>query len=59
MRFAGEKAQLKLRMAMEGRRNFVGVIGKVSDGILQLDVEGNQVSIDLSNLDKARLVPTF
>ena len=59
VRFAGEKAQLKLRMAMEGRRNFVGVIGKVSDGILQLDVEGNQVSIDLSNLDKARLVPTF
>ena len=59
VRFAGEKAQLKLRMAMEGRRNFVGVIGKVSDGILQLDVEGNQVSIDLSNLDKAHLVPTF
>jgi ribosome maturation factor RimP len=59
VRFAGEKAQLKLRMAMEGRRNFVGVIGKVSEGILQLDVDGNQVAIDLSNLDKARLVPTF
>jgi ribosome maturation factor RimP len=26
---------------------------------LQLDVDGNQVAIDLSNLDKARLVPTF
>lgn len=59
VRFAGEKAQLKLRMALAGRRNFVGVIGKVSDGILQLEVDGNQVAIELSNLDKARLVPTF
>jgi ribosome maturation factor RimP len=59
VRFAGEKAQVKLRMAMEGRRNFVGVIGNVRDGILQLDVDGNPVAIDLSNLDKARLVPTF
>jgi ribosome maturation factor RimP len=59
MRFAGEKAQLKLRMPMAGRKNFVGVIGVVSDGTLQLDVDGNQVTIELSNLDKARLVPTF
>jgi ribosome maturation factor RimP len=59
VRFAGEKAQLKLRMALAGRKNFVGVIGKVSDGVLQLDVDGNQVAIELSNLDKARLVPTF
>lgn len=59
VRFAGEKAQLKLRMPLAGRKNFVGVIGGVSDGILQLDVDGNQVAIELSNLDKARLVPTF
>jgi len=59
VRFAGHKAQLKLRMPQAGRRNFVGVIGGTSDGILQLDVDGSQVSIELSNLDKARLVPTF
>ena len=46
-------------MALAGRRNFVGVIGKVNDGVLQLEVDGIQVAIDLSNLDKARLVPTF
>ena len=59
VRFVGNKVQLKLRMPFEGRKNFVGVIGGISDGILQLDVDGNQVAIELSNLDKARLVPIY
>ncbi len=59
VRFHGEKAQLKLRMPMAGRKNFVGILGTIQDGVLQLDVDGNQVQIELSNLDKARLVPTF
>ncbi|HEY8887532.1 MAG TPA: ribosome maturation factor RimP [Gallionella sp.] len=58
-RFTGEKVQLKLRMPLAGRKNFAGMIAGVSDGILQLDVDGNLVAIELSNLDKARLVPTF
>lgn len=59
VRFAGHQVQLKLRMPLAGRKNFTGVIGAVSDGVLQLDMEGSQVAIELSNLDKARLVPTF
>ena len=59
VRFTGEKVQLKLRMPLDGRKNFAGVIGGVSDGVLRLDMDGNQVAIELSNLDKARLVPTF
>lgn len=58
-RFAGQQVQLKLRMPMAGRKNFVGVIVAVNEGVVQLDVDGNAVSIELSNLDKARLVPTF
>ena len=58
-RFTGERAQVKLRMPMAGRKNFVGVISGVSDGILQLNVEGSLVAIELSNLDKARLAPIF
>ena len=58
-RFAGEKVQLKLRMPMAGRKNFAGIIGGVADGILQLDVDGSLVAIELSNLDKARLVPNL
>lgn len=58
-RFGGQKAQLKLRMPLGGRKNFVGILGAVQNGVLQLDVEGSQVAIELSNVDKARLVPVF
>jgi ribosome maturation factor RimP len=59
VRFAGQKAQIKLRVPMAGRKNFTGVLGAVKDGVVQLDVEGSMVEIELSNLDKARLVPDF
>ncbi|TAK65628.1 MAG: ribosome maturation factor RimP [Betaproteobacteria bacterium] len=57
VRFAGEQARLTLRLPVEGRRNFTGRIRAVGDGKLQLEVEGGMVSIDLANIDKARLVP--
>jgi len=59
IRFRGEKASLKLRIPMDGRKNFIGILGEVRDGVLQLDIEGKQVAITLSNVDKARLVPVF
>ena len=59
VRFRGQKVQLKLRVPIAGRKNFVGILGELQDGILQLDVDGSLVAIDLSNLDKARLVPVF
>ena len=59
IRFRGQKVQLKLRVPINGRKNFVGVLGDLQDEILQLDVDGGLVAIDLSNLDKARLVPNF
>jgi len=59
VRFRGEKVQIKLRMPLAGRKNFSGIMGEVQNGALQLDVDGNQVAIELANIDKARLVPTF
>ena len=56
-RFAGEQARLTLRVPVEGRRNFTGVMHAVAGGKLELEVEGGMVSIDLANIDKARLVP--
>ncbi len=59
IRFRGQQIQLKLRVPLNGRKNFVGVLGDLKDGVLQLEVEGVEVAIELSNLDKARLVPVF
>jgi ribosome maturation factor RimP len=57
VRFIGEQARLTLRVPVEGRRNFTGVIRAVAGGKLQLEVEGGMASLDLANVDKARLVP--
>jgi ribosome maturation factor RimP len=59
VRFCGKKVQLKLRIPLAGRKNFIGILGDFQDGVLQLDVDGKLVLIELSNLDKAHLVPTF
>ena len=59
IRFKGEKAQIKLRMPISTRKNFTGTIGELEAGLLQLDVDGVTVQIELANVDKARLVPTF
>jgi ribosome maturation factor RimP len=59
IRFRGQKVQLKLRVPLNGRKNFAGILGEVQNDVLQLDVDGSPVAIELSNLDKARLVPVF
>lgn len=59
IRFRGKKAQLKLRIPLAGRKNFIGILGSLENGVLQLDVDDKQMLIELSNLDKAHLVPTF
>ncbi|MCE9642426.1 MAG: ribosome maturation factor RimP [Betaproteobacteria bacterium] len=59
VRFAGEKARLKLRLALNGQRNFVGTLRAVSDGKLELEVDGKLLALELSNIEKARLVPNI
>ena len=56
-RFHGEKAQLKLRVPLNGRRNFVGVIGALHDGKLDMDVDGVVMTFAMENIEKAKLVP--
>ncbi len=56
-RFAGQKAKLKLRVPHEGQRNFVGVLRESGTGMVGLEVDGRVLSLDLGNVDKARLMP--
>jgi ribosome maturation factor RimP len=57
IRFAGESAKLRLRVALQGQRNFVGILREVNDGVLKLEVDGKMLDLELSNLEKARLIP--
>lgn len=56
-RFRGERVKLKLRVALQGQRNFEGVLLEVNNDKLKLEVEGKELDIELNNLEKARLVP--
>ncbi len=58
-RFAGQKARLKLRVPMDGQRNFVGVLRDAETGKVGLEVDGRVLSLDLGNVDKARLLPAL
>ena len=59
VRFAGHKARIKVRVPIEGQRNFVGVLRDTRAGKVEVEVDGRVVSLDLANLDKARLVPAI
>ena len=58
-RFAGSEVNLRLRLPLAGRRNFNGVLRGVRDGKVCLTVDAGEVELELSNVDKARLVPKF
>lgn len=57
VRFAGQKARVKLRVPVDGQRNFVGVLRETGAGKVQLEVDGKLLSFELGNLERARLVP--
>jgi ribosome maturation factor RimP len=59
VRFVDARASVKIRMPIEGRKNFIGLIKGVVDGDLLIDVEGTVYTIALTNIDKARLAPEF
>ena len=58
-RFAGAEINLRLRLPINGRRNFNGVLHGLRDGKVFLTIDTGDVELELGNIDKARLVPKF
>ena len=58
-RFAGNKVNLKVRMPVDGRKNFSGKLLGIVQGMGKIDCEGVEIAIERSNIDRARLVPEF
>lgn len=57
VRFTGERAQLRLRMPLEGRKKWVGRLRGVEAGLVQLETDEGLVAVALADIDVARLVP--
>ena len=58
-KFIGQEASVKLRLAVDGRKNFVGTIVAVTDENLDFQVDGKPYQFNLQQIEKARLVPKY
>lgn len=58
-RFAGEDVTLKLRVPADNRRRLVGTLVGLEGEAVKLIVNGAEVSVDLRNVEGARLKPNI
>lgn len=58
-RFSGERANVKLRVPVETRKNFLGILRGLESENLLIECDGVVYKLALSNIDKARLAPEF
>jgi len=56
-RFEGEKASVRMNMALNGQRNFVGILRGADTDSLKMEIDGTLVSLDMADIRKARLIP--
>lgn len=59
VRFTGEEVALVLRMAVQNRRKWRGIIKAVDGEMITVTVEGKDEVFALSNIQKANPVPHF
>lgn len=58
-RFAGESAKVTLRIPVENRRRFTGVINFVEGESIHFSIDGKPFVTDIGNIDKARIAPDW
>ncbi|MEO7775353.1 MAG: ribosome maturation factor RimP [Steroidobacteraceae bacterium] len=59
VRFIGERIHAALLVARDGRRNYTGALTAVNGTGFDMNVDGNMVSIEFAQLEKARLSPVL
>ncbi len=55
-RFEGAEAKISMKLPVQGRRNFTGVLQGFSEGEILIEVDGEVYALPLAKLAKARLV---
>lgn len=59
VRFAGEKAKLKLKIGVQGQKVLLGTLGTVTEGVLEINDGGRSYDVPLEDVLSARLVFEF
>ena len=59
LRFKDEMVKIKTSMPHEGQRNFKGRIIGVEDDSVLIECEEKEVSLPVTAIEKARLIPNF
>ncbi len=57
--FIGAEVKVQLRMPIQNRRRWKGVIASVEGEIICVNVDGTEERFALSNIQKANIVPKF
>jgi ribosome maturation factor RimP len=55
-RFSDRKAKIRTHAAIEGRKNFTGILKGIADHMVRMEIDGTIVSITHDNISRARLV---
>lgn len=58
-RYEGELIKVRLQMAVNGKRNFTGKLLAAKDDALTFEVDNQQLTVSINQIDKANLVPIF
>lgn len=58
-RYVGEQIKVRLQMAVNGMRNFTGKLVQAENDTLTFEVESQQLTVSINQIDKANLVPNF
>lgn len=57
--YIGQDMRIRLRAAVQGKRNFTGRLQAVNNAELQFDVAGQVLNVPYIQIDKANLVPKY
>lgn len=58
-RFVGSLVKLKSVMPLDGQRNFKGRLLEATEETIVIETDSEEVSLPMSAIDKARIVPEF
>ena len=57
--YEGDLIKVRLQMAVNGMRNFTGKLLEAKDDALTFQVDNQQLTVSINQIDKANLVPIF